>query len=168
MTTEKIAVLGGGTWGATLAAHLAVMGHDVSVWEFVPAVAEHLKKTRTLKTLPQLKLPDSVIVTNDMGEALRGRKNILSVTPSHTVRATFTAARDKKALEPGSMVISASKGIENETNARMTEIISEVFTNRGELVTLSGPSHAEEVALGISAYTLRRVNGWENCIFTTV
>src|ERR1044071_3232730 len=99
MTTdvrENIAVLGGGTWGATLAHHLARKGHDVSIWEFVTSVAERLEKERTLTTLPGFKLHDGVKVSNNMGEALKGKNIILSVTPSHTVRSTFeTAAAEK-------------------------------------------------------------------------
>jgi glycerol-3-phosphate dehydrogenase (NAD(P)+) len=146
--SEKIAVLGGGTWGATLAAHLANKGHDISVWEFVPEVAEFLKKNRHLKTLPDLKLPATVTVTNSIAEALKGRKIILCVTPSHTVRSTFENAVKSGGLENGSLIICASKGLENETNVRMSEVISNVFTKAGDIVTLSGPSHAEEVALG--------------------
>lgn len=78
MKKEKIAVFGGGTWGATLASHLSQRGHDVSIWEFVPAVAEELRSSRSLKTLPQLKLPDAILVTNDIEKALEGRDVILS------------------------------------------------------------------------------------------
>lgn len=148
MIKEKICVLGGGTWGATLATQLAGNGHDVMIWEFVPELAEKLKKDRTLKTLPQLKLPQSVQITNDLGEALAKRRVILSVTPSHAVRSTFTSAQKIGKLEPGALVISASKGIENVTFSTMTQIIHELFPQAGELVILSGPSHAEEVAMG--------------------
>jgi glycerol-3-phosphate dehydrogenase (NAD(P)+) len=145
---EKIAVLGGGSWGATLAAHLAENGHDVMVWEFVPEVAAYLKKERSLKTLPQLRLPASIGITNDLAEALKNRPVILSVVPSHTVRATFQKCRETKNLEPGALVINASKGIENGTHALMSDIIQEMFPAVGDVVILSGPSHAEEVAAG--------------------
>lgn len=145
---EKIAVLGGGTWGATLAAQLANQGADVMIWEFVREVADKLKTDRTLKTLPQLRLPASIQITNNLAEAITGRKVILSVTPSHAVRSTFTAAQKTGKLEPHALVISASKGIENVTFSTMTQIIHEIFPQAGELVILSGPSHAEEVAMG--------------------
>ena len=70
--TEKIAVLGGGSWGATLAGLLAEQGHSVALWEYVPAIAESLKSTRQLATVPDLTLPASVRVTNHMAEALAG------------------------------------------------------------------------------------------------
>lgn len=144
--TEKIAVLGGGSWGATLAAHLAHQGHDVSIWEFNPRVAEKLNKDRSLPTLPQLKLPGSISIFNDMPRAVAGRKIILSAVPSHTTRSTFEKAKD--ALEKGSLVINASKGIENETFCTMSQIIRQMFPDVGDIVILSGPSHAEEVAQG--------------------
>lgn len=147
MAREKIAVFGGGTWGATLAAHLAHNNHDVAIWEFMAETATMLKEERTLKTLPDLRLPDSILVTNDIAEATKDRDVILSVTPSHTVRSSFELAQSKKALHPGMLVISASKGIENQTSSTMSQIISHVFKEVGELVILTGPSHAEEVAL---------------------
>jgi len=148
MKKEHIAVLGGGTWGATLASHLAKQGHDVIIWEFVKEVADHLKKNRSLKTLPELKIPAQVQITNDLAETLKGRDVLLSVTPSHAVRATFSAAVAGGALTPGALVISATKGIENGTFSTMSQIISQVFPGVGELVILTGPSHAEEVAMG--------------------
>lgn len=148
MKTEKIAVFGGGTWGATLALQLSKKGHDVIVWEFNPEVAATLKTTRSLKTLPQLKLPASIQITNDIAEAAKDRDVILSVTPSHTVRSTFSNAVSKRILKPGTLVISASKGIENESFMTMSQIIRQVFPEAGDIVILTGPSHAEEVAMG--------------------
>lgn len=142
--TDRIAVLGGGSWGATLAAQLADNGHDVAIWEYDRVTAARLKAERTLITLPQLRLPASVLVTNDMAEALSGRRTVLAVTPSHTVRSTFAAAARK--MEPGSLVISATKGIEDGTFATMSQIVRESFPAVGDIVILSGPSHAEEVA----------------------
>lgn len=148
MNKEKIAVLGGGSWGATLAAHLSKNGHDIVIWEYAPDVAAHLKSKRSLKTLPQLKLPPQVQVTNNLTEALSSRDVVLCVVPSHTVRATFESCRKSGQLKKGALVIAASKGIENQTHATMSQIISETFPESGAIVILSGPSHAEEVAMG--------------------
>ena len=146
MTAERIAVLGGGSWGATLAAQLADNGHDVFVWEYDKAVVEKLTRDRTLATLPQLHLPGTVRITNSMAEALQGRRVVLSVTPSHTVRATVKNAASTGALENGALIISATKGLEDGTFATMSPIIRETFPAAGDIVILSGPSHAEEVA----------------------
>lgn len=146
MSAERIAVLGGGSWGATLAAQLAGNGHDVMIWEFDRGVAEKLRTERTLATLPQLKLPSSVQITNTLADALKGRPIVLSVTPSHTVRATMIHAVATGMLEKGAMMISATKGLEDGTFATMSQIIREAFPAAGDIVILSGPSHAEEVA----------------------
>jgi glycerol-3-phosphate dehydrogenase (NAD(P)+) len=148
MATEKIAVLGGGSWGATLADHLARTGSDVAIWEFNAAVADSLQKTRSLKTLPQLKLHKSAFVSNNMGEALTGRDMILIVTPSHTVRSSLQAAVKSGKLSDKSLFINASKGIERDTLAVMTQVIRETVPSAGDIVAFSGPSHAEEVAVG--------------------
>ena len=144
--TERIAVLGGGSWGATLAVLLAEKGHDVAMWEFVPEAAASLARTRTLTTLPELKVPDSVLVTNDLGEAIEGRPVIVSVTPSHTVRETMASVKTSQALHPKAVIISASKGLEDKTLKRMSQAISEeLHLPLRRVAVLSGPSHAEEV-----------------------
>lgn len=147
-TQEKIAVLGGGSWGSTLATQLAQNKHEVSIWEYDPQVAKYLAEKRTLTTLPQVHLPKSVHVTNDIGEALKDRDLIVCVVPSHTVENTFGQPKALKNLKKGALVINASKGFEPKTNKRLSEIISKVFTEVGDIVILSGPSHAEEVASG--------------------
>jgi len=148
MNKQSIAVLGGGSWGATLASYLVGRGHDVSLWEFVPAVADRLQKLRTLSTLPQLKLPQQVAVTNKISEALQGRQIVLCVVPSHTIRATFSSPEARRSLPAKALVINASKGIEEGSNATISQVIRESFPSAGDIVILSGPSHAEEVAMG--------------------
>lgn len=145
--TEKISVVGGGSWGATLADVLARNGHAVSLWEFVPETAKALRETRKLKTLPQLSLHESVLVTNDMAEALAGRTMLLSAVPSDFVRRTWRVIRDKNLFPAGAWVCSVTKGVENDSLKRMSEIISEeIPAAAGRVAVLSGPSHAEEVA----------------------
>jgi len=144
--TEKIAVLGGGSWGATLAGLLAERGHSVALWEYVPAIAQALHATRRLATVPDLTLPASVQVTNQMAEALAGRSWILSATPSAHVRFTLKTAQGSGAVAPDARVISVSKGLEDKTLKRMSEVITEELRLPLErVVVLSGPSHAEEV-----------------------
>ena len=146
MKKERIGVLGGGTWGATLASHLAKLGHDVAIWEFNKDIAARLADTRTLPTLPELRLPASVAVTNDIKAALAGRDVVFGVTPSHTVRSTFAAAAPH--IQKGALVVNATKGLEQDRLCRMSEAISQAFPGVGDIVILSGPSHAEEVAVG--------------------
>ncbi len=143
---ERIAVLGGGSWGATLAVLLAEKGHSVSIWEFFPEAAAAMAKARRLNLLPELQIPDSVLVTNDLGEALEERPVVISATPSHTVRATMSHIKKTQALHPKAIVVSVSKGLEEKTLQRMSEVIAEELGWPAKRVAvLSGPSHAEEV-----------------------
>jgi len=144
--SEKIAVLGGGSWGATLAGLLAENGHSVSLWEYMPAIAKKLADTRTLDTVPQLKLPTSVHVTNQMREALDHCSWILSATPSAFVRTTLKAAKASGGMMADARAISVSKGLEDKTLKRMSEVIAEeLLLPLDHIAVLSGPSHAEEV-----------------------
>lgn len=143
---ERIAVLGGGSWGATLAVLLAEKGHDVALWEFVPEAAAAMAKTRRLNLLPELQIPDAMLVTNHLGETLEGRPVIVSATPSHTVRATMGSVKKTNALDPKAVIISVSKGLEENSQKRMSQVISEELHIPSKRVSvLSGPSHAEEV-----------------------
>ncbi len=107
-----------------------------------------LKKTRTLAVMPQLKLHESVLVTSDLAEALAGAQVVVSATPSEFVRGTWKAVREKKAFPKNAWVVSVTKGIENETLKRMSEVVEdELPETKGRVAILSGPSHAEEVAV---------------------
>lgn len=147
---QRIAVLGGGSWGATLADVLAKNGHDVAVWEIMEAARNTLKNTRSLSTMPQLKLQASVMVTGDLNEALRDRFAVVSAVPSEFVRATWKSVRESKGFPAKAWVVSVTKGIENNTLKRMSEVIEEELPDlKNRVAVLSGPSHAEEVAMGI-------------------
>ncbi len=146
MAGERIAVLGAGSWGATLAGLLRDNGHSVSLWEFDRKAAEALAKTRRLPVLPDLRLPPGVEVTQDIADALKGRAVVLSATPTQFVRATVKAAAKSGALEKQAAWVSVSKGLEESTQKRMSEIIAEESgSSANEIAVLSGPSHAEEV-----------------------
>jgi glycerol-3-phosphate dehydrogenase (NAD(P)+) len=145
-TRERIAVLGAGSWGATLAGLLSDNGHDVSLWEFDAKAADSLANSRRLSILSELDLPKQIQVTSDLAQALKDRDVILSVIPSPFVRGTFKAAQATRAITKQAVVISASKGLEEKTLKRMSEIIGEETAIPSDrLAVLSGPSHAEEV-----------------------
>jgi glycerol-3-phosphate dehydrogenase (NAD(P)+) len=142
----RIAILGAGSWGVTLAALLANKGRDVALWEFDPGAAASLAAKRRLTVLPELEVPVSVKITHDLSAAIAGRRVVVSVTPSHFVRATMSNVRKSGALAPNVSVISATKGLEEKTLKRMSEVIvEELRLPQNRLVVLSGPSHAEEV-----------------------
>lgn len=145
--TERIAVLGAGSWGATLADHLAKNGHDVSLWEVDADSALRLDRTRRLPTLPYLVVHQDVKVTDRLGVALDGRPLVVNAVPSKYVRKTFQLVRESGALALGAWAVSVSKGIENDSLKRMTEVMTEeVPSLAGRVTVLAGPSHAEEVA----------------------
>ncbi len=155
LPSERVAVLGAGSWGATLASLLANNGHDVSLWEFDPAAAAAIAESRHLAVLPGLEVPAAVQVTHDIGRAIHGRSVILSATPSHFVRSTMKSVRKTKALDPKAAVVSATKGLEEKSLKRMSQVITEELSLPPRRITiLSGPSHAEEVCRALPTATV--------------
>ncbi|HEX4005778.1 MAG TPA: NAD(P)H-dependent glycerol-3-phosphate dehydrogenase [Acidobacteriaceae bacterium] len=148
---SKIAILGSGAWGTSIAISLARRGgHSITLWSFAPDVAATMRDVReNIAFLPGFRLPDSIAVTTDAAEALNGAEIVVSVTPSEFTRASYAAFAPH--LQPGQMLVSATKGIEDRTFLRMTQVIGEVLSARGLNLScgvLSGPSFAQEVAAG--------------------
>jgi glycerol-3-phosphate dehydrogenase (NAD(P)+) len=152
----KLAIIGAGAWGTALAAHAARLNLTVSLWAHELEVAEQINRERVNQTfLPDVKLPGTLTAYTDLDQVLDGQSLVLMVVPSHVMRTV--AARMAPALTPAAMVISASKGIEDETSATMVQILNEELQPDAglELGALSGPSFAKEVALGLpTAVTL--------------
>ncbi len=148
----RIAVIGAGAWGTALAMALGRRGtHAVRLWAFEREVCEAIAQRRSNDLfLPGVPIPAAVEATNDMARAMAGAEIVVSVMPSHHCRTVFRQACAH--LQPETLVVSATKGVENETLLRMTEVIAEVgqrechFAPR--LGALSGPSFAKEVARG--------------------
>jgi glycerol-3-phosphate dehydrogenase (NAD(P)+) len=143
---SRIAVLGAGAWGTALAISLARRGgHEICLWSHSPALAEHLTDTgENLPYLPGFTLPMDVHVTSDLPRAIFEADVLLCVTPSQFLRETV--AHIAPMLTPNQIVLSASKGIEEGTNLRMTQVIASITDN--PCGVLSGPSFAQEVAAG--------------------
>lgn len=142
----RIAVLGGGSWGTALAVLLDERGQQVSVWEFFPERAEAMEKSRENKAmLPGIKIPESIAITSDMAEVVPGSDVVLVVVPSHVLRDTMTQAAGL--MKGSEKVVIATKGVEQGSLKRMSEIVAEVAgVSRDRIAVLVGPSHAEEVA----------------------
>lgn len=140
---EKIGVIGAGSWGTALAILLNENGNDVTLWSHRAEEAEKVRKEREISKLPGIHIPESIAVTADLAEAVRGKKILVLVVPSKAVRET--AEKMRAYVEPGTVIVSAAKGIEEGTLFTMTDIIEEVIP-QAEAAVLSGPSHAEEVA----------------------
>ncbi|HEX2568529.1 MAG TPA: NAD(P)H-dependent glycerol-3-phosphate dehydrogenase [Polyangia bacterium] len=145
-TSLDIAVVGAGSWGTALAKTLADAGHRVVLWgrnaDDVASIRQHHENRRYL---PGALLPETLTATTDLGAALAGKRMVVSVVPSHTVRQVF--GEGAHAIDPEAIVVSASKGIENDSLETMDEVLKEVLPGRlgSRLVFLSGPSFAREV-----------------------
>jgi len=138
------AVIGAGAWGTALADLLARNDHDVRIWAYEWDVAEMINRDhQNRRFLPDRELRESLRASNDIGETLEGAEIIAMVTPSHVLRSIATAATGF--VRPGTPVIVASKGIEQDTLALMTDIVAQVLP-QSRVVALSGPSFAAEVA----------------------
>ncbi len=148
--TKKIAVLGAGSWGSTLASVLIENGHDVTLYTNVVEQAAELNEKHTNEQyMPGFKYSEKLRATTDLEEALTDTDAILFVVPTKVTRLVAKQVKEVLAkLKQHPMVIHASKGLEIGTHKRISEIIHEELTDQycSSIVVLSGPSHAEEVA----------------------
>jgi glycerol-3-phosphate dehydrogenase (NAD(P)+) len=154
--SHRIGVLGAGSWGTALADVLARNGHETRLWAWSSVLATNLRELRRNdRYLPGVTLHDDLQITDNLGETLAGTDTVLSVSPSHYVRDVLTAASPH--IDPGARLISASKGLELDSDKRMSEVIAEVLPGEASsgVVVLSGPSFAAELARGLpTAVTL--------------
>ena len=145
----RVSIIGAGSWGTTLSLTLAKLGHAVRLWAFEPEVAESIRVHHENRLfLPGISLPESIVATNDLAGALQGAEVVVSAIPSHVCRALY--AQMLAHLQPGMVFVCATKGLETETQMRMSEVIRSVVGTRfpPRLAVLSGPSFAREVARG--------------------
>ncbi len=138
-------VVGAGSWGTALAVHLARIGHDVALCARDGAlVARMLEERENAAYLPGVTLPNGVRPTADTAEAVAQAGTIVWAVPSHGTRAM--AAAISPHVRPGTIVVSATKGLERPTWTRMSEVLRQVLPAGCRVVVLSGPSFAHEVA----------------------
>jgi glycerol-3-phosphate dehydrogenase (NAD(P)+) len=139
-----IAVLGAGNWGTTLADVLASNGHVVHLWTRDPSQRDDINARHTNESaVPGLRLPDTVTSTCDLAEAVHDATIVLIVIPSQGFREVSRALGD--VIAPEQIVLHATKGLERESNARMTEILVQE-TCAKQIGVLSGPNLAPEIA----------------------
>lgn len=139
----RCAVIGGGAWGTALADLLARNGHDVRIWAYEWDVVETINRShQNRRFLSGHQLAESLTAFNEIEETLDGAELITLVTPSHVLRTITQSA--KGFVPDGVPVVVASKGIEHESLALMTDVASEELPN-STVVALSGPSFAAEV-----------------------
>jgi glycerol-3-phosphate dehydrogenase (NAD(P)+) len=147
----RIGVLGTGAFGTAWARLLAGRGHDVVWWARRREVADEIAATRTSPHLPGVDIPASIEMTSDLGRAVDGMPFVLSVTPSHAIRQVLGEAAPR--LGADTVVVNASKGIEEGTLATVDEIYRQVLPApiAARAAFLSGPTFARELAQGLPA-----------------
>lgn len=143
----KISVLGAGSWGTALALLLHNNGHEVLLWSALEEEVEMLKVKREHESkLPGVKLPEKIMITADLEDAMKEPDVAVLAVPSPFTRST--AHRMSPLVQDGQKIVNVAKGIEEKTLMTLSEIIEEEIPN-ADVCVLSGPSHAEEVGRGL-------------------
>lgn len=149
---SRIGVLGAGTWGMALTRMLSRSGHDVQVWSALPEEIDQLSTTRRQKNLPDMVIPEEVEFTKDIREVCANKDILLCAVPSIFTRSTIRRATPY--IPDGQIIVDVAKGIEPGTLYTLTQVIRDELSKDGkhekvQMVALSGPTHAEEVAKDI-------------------
>jgi glycerol-3-phosphate dehydrogenase (NAD(P)+) len=145
--SERIAVLGAGSWGTALAIHCARVGHGVRLWGRDASLMASIAATRrNAPYLPDVDIDERVVATASLAAALEGEPIVIATVPSHGMRHVLREAR--RFLAPGAVVVSATKGLETASLARMSQVVADEAPGH-PVVALSGPSFAAEVARGL-------------------
>ena len=140
----KVAVVGSGAWGTALAIRLHKNGHDVTVWTFEKELIEEMNTTRRNPRLPGAVLPEGLKISPDYA-CVSGCPLVVMASPSFPIRSVCRGIAPY--LDENAVVVSVTKGIENGTLLRMSQVVEE--ETKRNVVVLTGPSHAEEVALDV-------------------
>ena len=138
----KVAVVGSGAWGTALAIRLCKNGHDVTMWTFETNLIPEMVNDRRNIRLPGVKLPENLAISADYA-CVAGCKLVVIATPSFPIRNVCRQVASH--LDEDAVLVSVTKGIENGSLKRMSEVVAEETGH--PVVVLTGPSHAEEVAL---------------------
>jgi glycerol-3-phosphate dehydrogenase (NAD(P)+) len=142
---RNVGVLGAGSWGTALAVHLARIGHTVRLWARDPALVAAMRDRRVNPVyLPETAFPESLSVTDQLADALGGAALVVVAVPSHGLRAVATQAAAH--VDAQAVVLSATKGLEDGSLLRMSQVLAEEWPQVADLAVLSGPSFAVELA----------------------
>lgn len=142
----NIAVIGSGTWGTGLARLLCTNGNTVKMWSPFKEEADNLSRTHVQPNLPNVILPDTLTFTSDMEEALSEKELVVMAVASPFTRTT--ANKMVPYIKNGQKIVTVTKGIEEETLLTQAEILEEILPS-ATIGALSGPTHAEEVIIGL-------------------
>jgi len=142
---KNLSIIGGGSWGTALALVLAPRFQRLRLWVYETDLAARMQEARVNDVyLPGFPLPAHVEISSDLAQSADGAEILLSVVPSHLVRGVYQQLAPF--LKDSMLFVSATKGLENGTLLRMSEIIAEVVGNGARIAVISGPSFAREVA----------------------
>ena len=144
---SRVAMVGAGSWGTTLAAVLSENGHDVVLWAREPEIVEQVNREhQNRRFLSGIRLPDTLRATNQLEEALRGAEVLVNAVPAQFSASVLGEAA--RFVAPGTHVVSATKGIETTTLRRMDEVLLDALgsVRMDGFTVISGPSFALEVA----------------------
>jgi glycerol-3-phosphate dehydrogenase (NAD(P)+) len=143
--TESVAVLGGGGWGTALAVHVSRIGHDTCLWARDRALVADMEARRANAVyLPDVRFPERLRLSSDLAEALAGATIIVSAVPSHGTRDILRQAAPD--ISRDAVLVSATKGLEQDTLLRISEVIDQELQSKVPVAVLSGPSFAAELA----------------------
>ncbi len=142
----NIAIIGSGSWGVALAIHLEKLGNNIKIWSFDEEEKRLINEERKCKFLPNTILGDNIKCYTEFEEVIKDAEFILHVTPSKFTRNIFKQYKKYVGNKP---VIICSKGFEKDTLKTLDEVILEEMPS-ARVGVLSGPSHAEEVSLGMT------------------
>lgn len=143
----KVAVIGAGSWGIALSLVLHTNGNTVTVWSIVESEIQMLQeKHEHLEKLPGVKLPEDMIFTTDLQAAVEGKEYLILAVPSVFTRST--AKSMAPFVKPGQVIVCVAKGIEENTLMTLSDIVAEEIPT-AEVAVMCGPSHAEEVGIGL-------------------
>jgi len=141
--SERIAVIGAGSWGTALSISLSGNGHTVKIWDLDKEHLKELSENReNVRYLPEVKFPDTLQISYNVGEAIEGADIVLFSVPAQHFRSALVGTLPY--LNPEMVLVNVAKGIEQKSLKRLSEIAFETLPN-ARYVVLSGPSHAEEV-----------------------
>lgn len=143
----KISVIGSGSWGTAISLLLAKKGHDVFLWSWQQSETDRLCADRENKEfLPGRRFFENITPTHSMSAAVEGAALLVTAVPSPATRAT--AKQLAPFVEPGQIIVNISKGLEDKTLLRLSQVYEEEIP-QADIAVMSGPSHAEEVSLGL-------------------
>lgn len=142
---KKVAIIGSGSWGVALGIHLAKAGNEVKIWSFLQEETDLMNHEKKCKFLPNVTIPESIVCSTSYEEVIKDSDFILHVTPS---KFTRQIVREYKEYVTDQPILICSKGIEKDTLLTLDEVIKQELPNT-KIGVLTGPTHAEEVSIGI-------------------